>query len=177
MNDTKSHHEHDPSLGSQIFRHAQKGKERYFVARRNIDGMNLIESVFLCRNTSFEIGILLVKRFLKENFMELLEGNNLDVLFNEKVIQAGAPVIVEFYRTNSGSSFLVHDIIYKFQRYYGDKFHFYRINIDEHSYFEQLYGIQEIPTILLFINGTIRGYITGTFSSEKFKEYILDNII
>ncbi|HEY5747080.1 MAG TPA: thioredoxin domain-containing protein [Chryseolinea sp.] len=105
-----------------------------------------------------------------------LTGGNVHTQFTEKVIRSPLPVVVEFFKNNSGTSFLVDSILAEFVEPLQEKAIFYKVNIDKHQLFNELYHLNDLPSVLLFRKGSIRGYLAGPFSRTKFISSIINNL-
>ncbi|AYB32801.1 thioredoxin family protein [Chryseolinea soli] len=105
-----------------------------------------------------------------------LTGGNVHTQFTEKVIRSPLPVVVEFFKNNSGTSFLVDSILAEFVEPLQEKAVFYKVNIDKHQLFNELYHLNDLPSVLLFRKGSIRGYLAGPFSRTKFISNIINNL-
>jgi thioredoxin 1 len=105
-----------------------------------------------------------------------LTGGNVHTQFTEKVIRSPIPVVVEFFKNNSGTSFLVDSILTEFVEPLQTKAMFYKVNIDKHQLFNELYHLNDQPSVLLFRKGFVRGYLAGPFSRTKFIANIIHNL-
>jgi thioredoxin 1 len=105
-----------------------------------------------------------------------ITGSDIEIQFAEKVLLSKEPVLVEFYKNYSGLSFLAESLLQEFTDDFKDKVLFYKVNLDEHPFFELTYSILEIPTILLFKDGTVSGSVSGPFSKSLLVAAIFDKV-
>lgn len=81
--------------------------------------------------------------------------------FNEVVVAADLPVVVDFWAEWCGPCRLVHPELEKIAQEYGDKIKVVKLNIDEAPGVAAKYGIMSIPTIALFVDGGVRSQVVG----------------
>jgi thioredoxin 1 len=81
--------------------------------------------------------------------------------FNEVVLAADVPVVVDFWAEWCGPCRLVHPELEKIQQEYSDKLKVVKLNIDDAPGIASKYGVMSIPTIALFIDGGIKSQVVG----------------
>ena len=83
-----------------------------------------------------------------------------DESFEQEVLQAGRPVVVDFWAPWCGPCRAVHPILEQLD---GDNpgIEFVKVNIDENPSFASRYGVLSIPTVILFEGGEARETVIG----------------
>lgn len=84
-----------------------------------------------------------------------------DIDFQEEVLESEQPVLVEFYTEWSGRHHIISPGLREMDEMYGAHVKFCRINIDSYEGIANEYGVQTIPTILLFKRGQLVDHIVG----------------
>jgi thioredoxin 1 len=81
--------------------------------------------------------------------------------FNDIVMGADMPVVVDFWAEWCGPCRLVHPELEKIATEYEGKIKVVKVNIDEAPSIAAKYGIMSIPTIALFVDGDVRSQVVG----------------
>ncbi len=89
--------------------------------------------------------------------------------FTREVLQSPAPVVVDFWAEWCGPCKMLTPILQELADEYNDRVRIGKVNIDEHQDLAAQYGIQSIPTLLVFRQGQVTDQIVGLRSKRELK--------
>ena len=90
------------------------------------------------------------------NAVEITDGN-----FEETILNAGKPALVDFWAVWCGPCRVIGPIVEEIAEEYGDQIVVGKLDVDSNRDTAVKYGIQAIPTLLLVNNGEISERIVG----------------
>ena len=90
--------------------------------------------------------------------------------FNTEVVQSDKPVLVDFWAPWCGPCRMIAPALDEIASQQGDRFKITKLNIDDHPELAGKFGVQSIPTLLVFKNGQVRDYIVGTVAKKTILE-------
>ena len=95
--------------------------------------------------------------------------------FEGEVLKNDAQVVVLFSTDWSGSSIIVRGALHELEKKFGDRECFVEIDREECKQICQDYGINKIPTVLFFRDGSVVEQLNGVPSKNEIQE-ILEKI-
>jgi thioredoxin 1 len=90
--------------------------------------------------------------------------------FDEKVIRAKKPVLVDFYASWCGPCQAMAPVIDEIAEEVKDQAEVYKINVDSNSDLANQYQIMSIPTLMVFKKGKIVEQFVGAQGKQKLIE-------
>ncbi len=95
-----------------------------------------------------------------------VNGNN----FQREVLESSVPVLVDFWASWCTPCRMLAPTIEKLAEENQDKLKVCKLNTDENQNIAAQYGIQGIPTLIVFKEGKEVGRTVGVMSKEKLQE-------
>jgi thioredoxin 1 len=96
--------------------------------------------------------------------------------FNETVLKASGPVLVDYWAEWCGPCKMIAPILDEIAKDYGDKLTVAKLNIDDNPKTPQHYGVRGIPTLMLFVDGEVEGTKVGALTKSQLAAF-LDNYL
>ncbi len=93
-----------------------------------------------------------------------------DNSFENEVLTASSPVLVDFWAPWCGPCKAIGPVVEELAEAYAGKIKFAKCNVDNNPATPTKYGIQAIPTLILFNGGQVMEQITGMVPKAKLEE-------
>jgi thioredoxin 1 len=92
-----------------------------------------------------------------------------DETFAAEVLEAGRPVVVDFWAPWCGPCKAVGKALEELEAEHGERVGFAMVNIDDNPLNAAEYGVLSLPTVILFEGGTARETVVGSRSRSYFE--------
>ncbi|HEX8230817.1 MAG TPA: thioredoxin [Chloroflexia bacterium] len=92
--------------------------------------------------------------------------------FQDRVLEAESPVVVDFWAPWCGPCRMVSPIVEELSNEYSGKVRFAKMNTDDNEATATQYGIWSIPTLIIFKEGKEINRLVGFAPKEQLKRQI-----
>ncbi|MDD4915367.1 MAG: thioredoxin TrxA [Methylococcales bacterium] len=99
-----------------------------------------------------------------------------DADFDEIVLKADAPVLVDYWAEWCGPCKMIAPVLNEIAVEYAGKLTIAKLNIDESPKTPQLYGVRGIPTLMIFKNGEVEATKVGALTKSQLAAFIDSSI-
>jgi thioredoxin 1 len=96
--------------------------------------------------------------------------------FEQDVLNADGPVLVDFWAEWCGPCKMIAPILEEIASDYGDKIKICKMDVDANTNTAPKFGIRGIPTLIIFNNGEVAGTKVGALSKSQLSAFI-DSVI
>lgn len=99
-----------------------------------------------------------------------------DANFEQKVMKAKNPVLVDFWATWCRPCQMVAPVLDELAQEYDQKISFFKVDVDQNQKTAAKYNVMSIPTLLIFKNGAPVSHVTGFRPKPELKR-LLDSAL
>ena len=99
-----------------------------------------------------------------------------DASFDQDVIQAEGPVLVDYWAEWCGPCKMIAPVLDEIAKEYQGKLKICKLNIDENQETPAKHGVRGIPTLMLFKNGNVEATKVGALSKSQLAAFLDANI-
>ncbi len=99
-----------------------------------------------------------------------------DTNFDQIVLQAEIPVLVDFWAPWCRPCLMVAPVLDELAEEYNGRISFVKVDVDHNPQTAARYSIMSIPTLLIFKNGEPVSHIVGVRAKEELKQ-TLDDVL
>ena len=104
----------------------------------------------------------------------VVEINDID--FDKEVIESEVPVLVDFWAPWGGPCKALAPTLDEISKDNEGKIKIVKINVDDNKEIAVKFGIQSIPTMLIFIKGELKEQIVGSLPKNQIEKTLMDLI-
>jgi thioredoxin 1 len=104
---------------------------------------------------------------MANNVIEITQTN-----FQSEVIQSPIPVLVDFWATWCGPCRMVAPVVEEIAKENIGKLKVVKVDVDQHQTLAGSFGIQSIPTLLVFKNGAVVGQFVGAAPKAELQKLV-----
>jgi thioredoxin 1 len=102
--------------------------------------------------------------------------NVTDASFEEEVVKAEGPVLVDYWAEWCGPCKMIAPVLEEIAKEYDGQLKICKLNIDENNETPPKFGIRGIPTLMLFKGGNVEATKVGALSKSQLAAFIEANL-
>jgi thioredoxin len=99
-------------------------------------------------------------------------GKVSDATFESEVLKATGPVVVDFWAEWCGPGRMIAPALEEIAGTLNGKVKIVKLNVDENPHTASKYGIQSIPTLMIFKDGQLASRQIGAAPKQKLEQWI-----
>jgi thioredoxin 1 len=102
--------------------------------------------------------------------------NVTDETFEQEVLQAGTPVLVDFWAPWCGPCKMIAPLLEELSGVYNGKIKICKMDVDQSKVTPAKFNVRGIPTLTIFKNGSVESTKVGALSRAQLTDFIDSNI-
>ncbi|MGN6346531.1 MAG: thioredoxin [Candidatus Nitrosocosmicus sp.] len=106
-----------------------------------------------------------------ENVLHVTSGN-----WESEVLKSEKPVFVDFWAEWCGPCRMVGPVVEQIAQTHSDKIKVVKLNVDENQDIAMKYGVQSIPSLMVFNKGKEINRTVGAAPKETYLKFINDSL-
>ena len=103
--------------------------------------------------------------------------SNIDEIFTKdqlkEIIDSSTPTLVDFYATWCGPCKMQTPILHEFKEEVTNKVNIVKVDVDQNPELASEYGVQSIPTLIMFKNGQLKEKMVGLTTKATLSEMLI----
>ena len=108
---------------------------------------------------------------MSENIIHVTDGD-----FEQKVLNADVPVLVDYWAEWCGPCKMIAPIVDEIADEYNGRLKVAKLDIDQNAAMPQQYGVRGIPTLMIFKEGTVHATKVGAMTKGALTTFVEENI-